>query len=324
LEDPAVDGEGLRACKRRDGARPVEPVVLDLDLEASFDVADMPEPWRRGYVEALMGAAKTAEVLDGFVWDSRSGVVLQHKYVAGPSNPKPRALPPWVKVATPLEQNCTRVIGPPELFYEKILATHGLEDRQIVDARLEYAELLRRRGMPDAAEDQLRLALKQAADAVHESPKIIDLRTGIIKKNAPFVTQNILDASTALAIHTASRDPSKSLPIFLSILRVYRADHPGPAPDTSLSTPDPSPVPLDLIKDMQTQVMTDLKYRITSLFTPVEYPPPPPTGNESLRLSPSSTNTDASAAAAALRQHNCAEASAATYAAEVMLATSEA
>jgi hypothetical protein len=274
----------------------------------------MPEPWCRGYVDALMGAAKTAAAMEGFVNDSRSGIVLPEKYVATARNPRPPKMPPWVKAKRPLQENCTRVVAAPELFYEKILDTKGLEVRQEVDARIEYAELLRRKGRVDDAETLLREALAMAAAAAGpEGARVVDVDTGVIRKAAPFVTQNILDAATAMGVTAAARGGAcEALPVFLSVLRAYRPDQPtcqkaDDVPQTSTK---------ELLGDMHTQVITDLQHRITSLFSLSEYPPPPPSGNEPLRPSASGAES--------LRRRDCAEPAAATYAAEVLFAAATA
>ena len=298
--DGVGDGGGLRVAGwRYVGAG--ERLLFPFDLETSFDIAGMSEPWRRGYVDALIGAAKTAAALEGFVHDARSGMVLPAKYVATPLNPRPPRLPPWINAKQPLQENCTRVVAPAGLFYEKILETKGLEVRQEVDARIEYAELLRRKGRVEDAESLIREALAMAVEAAGpEGKRIVDLKTGVIRKNAPFVTQNILDATTALGINAAARGPREALPIFLSVLRAYRPDSSassaarapaeGDAPPTQPSTKE-------LLGDMHTQVITDLQYRITSLFTVAEYPPPPPTGNEPLTPPPRAPRPCASATA---------------------------
>jgi hypothetical protein len=321
LEDREGDGRRLRVAGRRE-IGDLGKLVSEFDLETCFDISDMSEPWRRGYVEAMMGAAKTAAALEGFVYDSRSGIVLPAKYVITAMNPKPPRLPPWINAKQPLQENCTRVVAPAGLFYEKILGTVGLEVRQGVDARIEYAELLRRKGRVDDAERLIREALAMAVEAAGgEGKRIVDLKTGVIRKTAPFVTQNILDATTALGVNAAARDPREALPIFLSVLRAYR---PGPsssltassAPSEQQDAPPAAQSTRELLGDMHTQVITDLQYRITSLFTLAEFPPPPPSGNEALR--PAAPGADA------LRQRDCAEAAAATYAAEVLFATTTA
>ena len=92
----------------------------------------------------------------------------------------------------------------------------------------------------------------------------------------------------------------EALPIFLSVLRAYRPDPSASSAARAPAegdTPPTQPSTKELLGDMHTQVITDLRYRITSLFTVAEYPPPPPTGNEPL--------TPSAPGAEALRQRDC-------------------
>jgi hypothetical protein len=103
----------------------------------------------------------------------------------------------------------------------------------------------------------------------------IDIKTVTIKAGAPMVTENLLAASTAMAIHRAQMaDTATALPIFLSVLRARRA------------------APFDVKKRVTTATskkerpQTDLgvmKAHLDSVYAllkAAEYPKPAPTGDE--------------------------------------------
>ncbi|KAF4628212.1 hypothetical protein G7Y89_g9943 [Cudoniella acicularis] len=144
LEDPNIDGAGL--IEQGDGGILVEGIG-----KTGYDITNKSEPWRRGYYEALMGAARAAERLDDMVLDTTRGIVFPKNVVIGPSNPNPK--PRRVGSASaPKEEDCkTRFYDAPETFYMRILTTSGFNEKQRVDAALAYGAWLDFKGIPDTA-----------------------------------------------------------------------------------------------------------------------------------------------------------------------------
>lgn len=294
LENEQIDGQGLTSIGRRE-AEPLHSNLL-LDPAVAFDISSKPEPWRRGYFEALIGAARAAEKLDGLVMDMKSKKVWPVQYVVGPSNPKPKLLPPTREYEQPEENNCIRIAPLAGEYYKKILATRGLEEGQLIATELAYAEWLDYAGDHKSAEAHIRSALSRSLDATSNPSLIINIGTSVIKPNAPMLTQNILNSASSLAVHLASTgQPASALPIFLSVVRAYRS--------VPIRKPTKLPtLPFNPSADLWSLISSYAK-GITSL---VNFPPPPPTGNEIMASRPGDID--------------CAEAAATTYAAEVLFA----
>ncbi|KAH6677747.1 hypothetical protein B0J14DRAFT_698301 [Halenospora varia] len=193
LEDPNIDGAGL--IEQGEGGILVEGIG-----KTGYDIANKSEPWRRGYYESLIGAARAAEHLEDCVVDTKRGVVFPNAMVHGPSNPNPRPVPVGAYSA-PKEEDCEPFFAAPETFYMKILTTSGFTEKQRVDAALAYGAWLDFKNSPDTALE----------------------------------IENLLTATTALAVHHAlTPDLSLALPIFLSVLRARRS-----LPDPPPSPPSP-------------------------------------------------------------------------------------
>lgn len=275
LEDPSKDGAGI--TESLDGGILVAGVG-----KTGVDVSNKSEPWRHGYYEALMGSARVAEHLDGCLKDTTRNIVFPAEVVIGPSNPRPRPVPPGAHSA-PLEENCTRAYATPESIYSKILTTTGFSTRQRLDAALAYADWLDYKDLPQSAEELYSWALDIAVSGLPPAPaaasNVVDRKTGIIDANAdqaPLVTSNILLATTALATHHARNGSlSTALPILLSVLRARRSLPPAQPSTLHFSIPE---------NDDETYVPPSLFSTISSLLRSLivapPYPPEPPSGND--------------------------------------------
>jgi hypothetical protein len=297
LEDPETDGSGL--LEQEEGGILVPGVG-----QTGFDISAKSEPWRRGYYETLMGCAKTAEHLDGQVRDVRRRHIFPPEYVIGPSNPNPKPTPPW-RPSAPLEEDCEPAYAPPETYYLKILTTKGFTTKQRLDAALAYGEWLNFKGMHNTAEEMFRWGLDIATSVLPSVPAVVDMKTGTIKADAPIVTENILAASTAMAVHRGQiGDTTKALPIFLSVLRARRAT----PIDTSSPTVSRPPPKLNAPQTDIAAFMSIFK-SFYSILQAVEYPPPPLSGDEPFLRTPGET---------------CQEAALIAYIGEILFASSKA
>lgn len=259
LEDPNIDGAGLQ--EQDEGGILVAGVG-----KTGFDISKKPEPWRRGYHTVLMGAAKAAEHLDGWVRDKTRNVAFPANVVIGPSNPNPQPVPPGAKSA-PREEDCEPAFEAPETYYMRILTTRGFSEKQRVDAALAYAAWLDFKRTPEAALEMYKWALDIAISSTPQS--IVDPATGVINSDAGLPSENILTTATALAVHHAvNSDPNSALPIFLSVLRA-RKSLPD-VPSTKLSTHVPD-------EEARGKFKSTLS-TITSAIIPPQYPPAPSDG----------------------------------------------
>lgn len=296
LEDPELDGAGL--AEQDEGGILVEGIG-----KTGYDVTKKPEPWRRGYHEVLMGAARAAEHLDGWVRDRTRNIAFPANVVIGPSNPNPRPVPPGAQ-SSPREEDCEPAFEPPETYYMRVLTTKGFTERQKLEAALGYASWLDYKGTPQAAEAMYKWALDIATSSTTNPSSLIDIQTGTILPTAGPVSSNILTATTALAIHHArTTNLNLALPLFLSVLRTRRqlpADKPTMR---STLTPD---------SDDETTIIggliNTLRNLIISVLAPPKYPPPPPDGT-----SPPPRNA----------KERCEEAALMTYIGEILYATSD-
>ena len=261
LEDPNIDGGGIR--------EPPEGETLITGVgRTGFDVSEKSEPWRRCYHAALMGAAKAAERLDGWVRDRTRNVCFPSDAVVGPSNPRPKPVP-YGKPAAPQEEDCGPAFAGPEVYYMKVLTTTGFTTGQRLDAALAYADWLEFKGLTSTALDMYSWALSIAASGIppsNDSSSIIDLQTGVLKPGSEHqVTANLLRASTALAVHNAKKgDLNSALSIFLSVLRVRR----------SLST-DPN-----VLNPPKRRDLNNAAQNLKAIIIPWPFPPAPPSGDE--------------------------------------------
>ncbi|KAH8686144.1 hypothetical protein BGZ60DRAFT_466711 [Tricladium varicosporioides] len=259
LEDPNIDGAGL--IEQGEGGILVEGIG-----KTGYDIANKSEPWRRGYYESLMGAARAAEHLEDCVIDTKRGVVFPRSMVMGSSNPNPRPVPVGAYSA-PKEEDCEPFFAAPETFYMKILTTSGFTEKQRVDAALAYGAWLDFKNSPNTALEMYKWALDIAASSSPQDKPPSDPKTHILSLNTTPPSENLLTATTALAIHHATTSNlSLALPIFLSVLRARRSlPEPPPSPP-SQESPSKSGIPnkiLDVLK---------------SIFIQPPFPPSPPDG----------------------------------------------
>ena len=264
LEDPQQEGKDVRPLLADDGEFWVAGVS-----KAGLDISEKSEHWRRGYHACLMGAAKAAEQLDGWVYDTTTNMACPGEFVIGPSNPTPK---PWPHSTTkpPLEENCRMVLPSPEALYIKIITSQGFTSRQRLEAALAYGDWLDFKGLTSTAEDMYDWALDIAAGALPMGANgVVDVKTGVINSKATYVSANILIATTALANHHARHNNlAAALPIFLSVLRARR----------HLLLPPPPPKG---VKEQHSSLpLLDWFTTAKDWLTPPPYPPPPPTGDE--------------------------------------------
>lgn len=295
LEDPRIDGKDLK--RQQDG----EGINVGDVGEVGFDVSEKSEPWRRGYWETLMGLARSAEQLDGKVYDKKGKHFFSPKYVIGPSNPEPTPTPPWMFDA-PLEENCVPAFEPPEKFYIKTLTTKGFNNKQRMEAALAYGEWLDFKNMPDTADEVYKWALDIATSSLEKPETVIDGKTAVLRPDAPIVTKNVLSAATALGTHYAQTSrPEAALPILLSVLRARRD---APVDRSPAKGPPRQPPP-------RTDIGATISYvkAIISFLGKVDYPPPPPSGDTPI---------------VGTGVEDCEEAKLMTYIGEILFATSKA
>lgn len=267
LEDPGIDGAGLHPILHEEGDIYVEGVG-----RTGLDISSKSEPWRRTYFECIMGAARAAESLDGWVCDTTRGIAFPQEVVIGPSNPHPRPVPMGAKSA-PLEENCVQASEKPEAYYMKILTTHGFSSGQRLAAALAHGDWLEFKGLPSSAEEMYDWALDIAMGALPEGiNSVVDNKTGVISANAEYMSSNILEATTALATHHArNRNLASALPIFLSVLRARRQLSLSPA----ITSPQVEAPPADNSMGFAT-----MRWLGKVIFASPQYPPEPPSGDE--------------------------------------------
>ncbi len=243
-----------------------------------YDIESKPEPWRRGYHEALMGAAKGAENLDGFVRDKARKIVFPPDVVIGPSNPNPRPVPKGA-ADPPLEEDCEPAFESPEVYYTRILTTKGFTTGQRLVAALAYADWLDFKHLSGSAKEMYSWALDIATSATqNQGEQVVDVATGVIKPDARTVSSNVLLATTSLATHEARNgNLSAALSIFLSVLRARRALPPPPPPPPLLDFVAPEK-PKSLLERDVTYVY--FRSLLRPLWTRPAYPDPPPSGDE--------------------------------------------
>ncbi|KAL1963765.1 hypothetical protein VTN77DRAFT_7831 [Rasamsonia byssochlamydoides] len=266
LENPEGEGKGI--VEQGDGGILVEGVG-----KTGYDVSMKSEPWRRGYFQALMGAARAAENLEGWMTDRKRRISAPAEYVVGPSNPRPKPLPARQKQVL-LEEDCEPASESPEVFYIKILTTKGFSTKQKVDAALAYADWLDYKGLKGTARDMYSWAMDIAAAGLpFDAARVVDTKTGILKtNNRDVASENIMRVSTALAVHHArSGDLQTALSIFTSVLKARRG---LPEQDTSSKKPRPTS------QTTGSAPFGDLVEKIKTILVPVTYPDAPSDGND--------------------------------------------
>ncbi|KAE8443673.1 hypothetical protein EG329_001445 [Mollisiaceae sp. DMI_Dod_QoI] len=261
LEDPNIDGAGLKD--------ELEGGILVAGVgKTGFDISMKSEPWRRGYYEVIMGAAKAAERLDGCVQDKTRHIVFPANVVIGPSNPDPRPVPPGA-ASPPREEDCVPAFEPPETYYVRALTTQGFTQKQRVNAAMAYASWLDYKKSPDAAFEMYKWAVDIArSNSVGADPEI-DSTTGVLNPNVRAPSANLVSAATALAVHHAlNNNVSQALPIFISILRARRSLQDVPTTMRSTLIPD----------DENDGILKAVTSFVRSIIVPPAYPSPPDDG----------------------------------------------
>ncbi|KAF4252556.1 hypothetical protein CNMCM8689_005053 [Aspergillus fumigatus] len=179
-----LEGEGKGIKEQEEGGIYVEGVG-----RTGFDITAKSEPWRRGYHQALMGAAKAAENLEGWLTDRKQRISAPAEYVVGPSNPRPKPMPAGQK-KVPREEDSEPASPSPEVFYMKILTTKGFDTRQKLDAALAYADWLDYKGLPETARDMYAWAMDiAAAGSSVDASKVVDTKTGVLKNDTQALPQ---------------------------------------------------------------------------------------------------------------------------------------
>ncbi|POR38387.1 Uncharacterized protein TPAR_01407 [Tolypocladium paradoxum] len=258
LEDPKLGGEGVVKLSDHQDATLEVPGEFN-----SCDISARSEEWRRGYFEAIMLAAKAAEHVDGWVRDLSRNIVSPPEFVIGPSNPRPKPIPPGNPHA-PREEDCEIAYPAADNWYMKILATKGLTPRQKMDAALEYASFMEFKGRADGPEALYNLALAEATQGIEPSNMPYDPKTFVLKDRAERPSMNVLDALTAMATYKARKgDVSSALPIYVSLLKARRA----------LSDTPPRGAPPARPKRLS------MFQQAVNFFLPPDYPSPPPDGS---------------------------------------------
>ncbi|RMZ81555.1 hypothetical protein DV737_g2497, partial [Chaetothyriales sp. CBS 132003] len=304
LEDGKLDGDGVNVVDIGVGAGPADETARPNGWCPVLDISSKSAQWQRGYYQALMGAARAAEHLDGMArkkgeprskpipWDS----------IPGPTNPRPRPLP-WDKKGAyrnvPSAFECEDAYDPPGSFYNAILANHAFTTAERLDAALAYADWCDFKGRQDMAAELYDQALNLAAAALPVPAKsVVDRSTGVLLAGQDeHVSQNLFKATTALATYRARHgDVKQALPIFLSVLRARKSLPPQPAQHQESK-------PVSTAESGFQAYWTAIK---EALFdTP--YPPLPPSGDQR----PYYTLKEA-----------CEEVAVMTYVGEILFATS--
>jgi len=229
LEDENVDGKFL--IEQDIGGILVEGVG-----KTGYDISMKSDQWRRGYYEALIGAARTSEHLEGMCKrkGEERGRLYPYESIPGPSNPRPKPMP-WDKRGyhehVPSEFEVEPAFPAPETFYMRILTTKGFDNRQRLDAALAYADWCDFKGLIETAGNMYNWALDIAAGGLPTGADgVVDIRTGVIAKGKEeYVSENLLRATTSLGVHHARRGEVKeALPVFLSVLRARKSLRPLP------------------------------------------------------------------------------------------------
>lgn len=295
LENEAIDGTNLLM-----GETLVEGVG-----RTGYDIGMKSEPWRRGYYEALMGAGRAAEHLEGMAKrkGEERGQLYPWSSIPGPQNPRPKPMP-WDRNGAyknvPSEEECEDAYPQPEVYYMKILTTRGFDTGQRLDAALAYADWCDFKGLTDTAANMYDWAMDIAVSGLPtDAGNVIDLKSGVINNGKDeFVTQNLFKTTTALAVHHARTGNVKdALPIFLSVLRA-RKSLPAEAPN-NLRSQRSSPADSD---------SWDYLESLKRTFIDTPYPTPPPSGD----ARPHHTLKEA-----------CEEIGLMTYIGEILFATSD-
>ena len=303
LEDPGKEGKDTQATLQDDGQIYVEGVG-----KAGLDISQKSEPWRRGYYDVLLHLARAAENLDGWVRDTTRNIAFPPEVVIGPSNPHPKNVP-FGAAHAPLEENCVPAWDPPEFFYMKLLTTQGFSTRQRLDAAIAWADWLDFKGLKESSEATYDWVLDIAMGALPVGANnAVDIKTGIISKDATYVSENLLHACTALGTHHARNgDLASGLPILLSVLRARRRFSQQTRDGKTAHANTPIKVPFILSASSTSTTPEDSSVEaawswldsLKTLIMAPPYPPPAPDYN----LPPVANSPETLCAEAALTAH---------------------
>ncbi|EAQ89611.1 hypothetical protein CHGG_06230 [Chaetomium globosum CBS 148.51] len=268
LQDPKIDGKDVK-----DAPHDCPP--------GTKDITGKSEEWRRGYYEAMMGYAKAAEYVEGWVLDKSRNIVFPAGTMIGPSNPYPKPLPAGFKGA-PKEEDCELRFESPDDIYLQILSTPGFTNRQKIEAGLAYGSWLEYKGVSGPASIILEDAVHLAASERHGLPaEPLNTKTWTLNEAAGPPSENLLNSLTAYATFRARQGALNSaLPILVSILKGRRS---LPPPTSSTATPislaavlNPPQHPTN--QPQPTTTNKSILYKLTHFLAPPPYPPPPPDG----------------------------------------------
>jgi hypothetical protein len=285
LEDPAKEGQGV---VKLEGFESENPNLVPCDISAKS------EEWRRGYYDALMITAKSAEHVEGWLLDTTRGLNTPPEYVIGPSNPRPTPLPMRAPTA-PREEDCVIAFPTAAEYYLKISRTKGLTPKQQLDARLEEAAYWEYMGRPDTAQECLAHCLilangDEKASTIEEWIRL-DQMAPIRRAGGEAPSSNMLDTMTAFAdLWARNGNLPNALTTYISILHARRS--------LSSSAPPTKEKPSRRIPTYQ---------KLVNFVSPPPYPPPPPSGFTSPWRSP---------------EERCQEAALQLHIGEILFATS--
>lgn len=275
--------------------------------EDGLDISAKGEQWQRGYIDAVMAAARVAENLQGMCRrkGDPKGKIYPRECIPGPNNPRPKPLP-WDRNQAhqnpPTADQVEDAFPSPHFFYEKLLTTDSLTTRQRLDAALAYADWIEFTGQREASDKWYQRAVMIASRPLPAEIRgsVVDMNTGIINKaHDEDVTDNVLRASTALAVrHARTGRVKEALPIFLSVLRARKSLLPSPFGATGEKQRP----------KQDGSLVTVYLSALQNVLVERPYPPPPPTGDER----PYHTLKEA-----------CEEVALMTYIGEILFATSE-
>ena len=264
LEDPDIDGAGVRPISHEEGDLHVDGVA-----RTGVDISAKSEEWRRCYYMTLLGAARAAEHLEGWVGDRTRMLTFPKESVIGPSNPNPVPLSGQSKkLPEPPKEEDVVAFDSPDTLYMKLLTTHGFTSKQRLEAAISYASWLEHKGALSRAEEIYDWGLDIALGSLpHGINKVADIRTGIIYNDAEHVSSNVLLASSSLAsFHARNGNLSDALPIYISVLRARRK-LPEPAESPSIFT-QPAPAQPSAFR------------LLVNMYSNQKMPPAPPSGDE--------------------------------------------
>ncbi|KAI6250917.1 hypothetical protein HI914_00989 [Erysiphe necator] len=265
LEDQSGEGQGIYEQVDNIPVIPVKTIT-----QIGYDISQKSEAWRRGYYEVLMGLARVAEQLDNHVKNKTkiSNLAWPANSVYSPSNPRPRPVPVGMP-PSPKVEDCVAAFEAPDVFYSQILTTFGLTEKQKVDAAISYGLWLDFKGMPALAQK----IYEWAVDKANSDLNIVNPSTGIINNYIGTSSENILTATTALALHHATHSNVElALPMFVSILRARKS---LPEPPTSLLSS------LNQVEEDSEPFFSRAITLIRKYAKPPTYPQPPSDGTES-------------------------------------------